>query len=159
MTFQPVILLAAEVTEKSGGLFDFDATLPIMAIQFLLLVAILNSTFFQPLLNTIDSRNDYIRNTNNEAKERLEKAQQLALDYERETAETRKAAQAMIETAQAEANKLKAEALAKANQEAQEEIAKAKAAIEEQKAIARAQLEGEVSNLSRQILERLVGTV
>lgn len=159
MTFQPVILLAAEVTEKSGGLFDFDATLPIMAIQFLLLVAILNSTFFQPLLTTIDGRNDYVRNTNNEAKERLGKAQQLALEYERATAETRKNAQAVIETAQAEASKLKAEALAKANQEAQEQIAQAKAAIEEQKANARAQLEGEVSTLSRQILERLVGTV
>ncbi|PLS69018.1 MAG: F0F1 ATP synthase subunit B' [Cyanobacteria bacterium M5B4] len=158
MSFQP-ILLAVEVTEKSGGLFDFDATLPIMAIQFLLLVAILNSTFFQPLLQTIDSRNDYIRDTNNDAKARLAQAEQLALDYERETAETRKTAQIMIETAQAEANRIKAEAIAQANLEAQAQIAAAKATIEEQKAIAFAQLEGEVSGLSRQILERLVGTV
>ncbi|MFN3361755.1 MAG: F0F1 ATP synthase subunit B' [Pseudanabaenaceae cyanobacterium] len=155
----PVFLLAAEVTEKSGGLFDFDATLPLMAIQFLLLVAILNSTFFQPLLQTIDSRNDYIRTTNNEAKERLAKAQQLALEYERETAETRKLAQEMILTAQAEATKLKAETIAKAMAEAEARIAQAKAELEQQKAQARAQLAGEVSNLSRQILERLVGTV
>lgn len=158
MSFQ-TILLAVEVTEKSGGLFDFDATLPIMAIQFLLLVAILNSTFFQPLLQTIDSRNDYVRDTNNDAKARLAQAEQLALDYERETAETRKTAQIMIETAQAEANRIKAEAIAQANLEAQAQIAAAKATIEEQKASAFAQLEGEVSGLSRQILERLVGTV
>ncbi len=156
---QPMILLAAEVTEKSGGLFDFDATLPVMAIQFLLLVAILNSTFFQPLLASIDSRNDYIRNTNNEAKERLAKAQQLALDYERETAETRKAAQTLIETAQGEANRIKAEAIAQAQAEAEAMIAKARAEIEAQQAEALRVLEGEVSNLSRQILERLVGTV
>jgi F-type H+-transporting ATPase subunit b len=156
---QPMILLAAEVTEKSGGLFDFDATLPVMAIQFLLLVAILNSTFFQPLLASIDSRNDYIRHTNNEAKERLAKAQQLALDYERETAETRKAAQTLIETAQGEANRIKAEAIAQAQAEAEAMIAKARAEIEAQQAEARRALEGEVSNLSRQILERLVGTV
>lgn len=155
----PVFLLAAEVTEKSGGLFDFDATLPLMAIQFLLLVVILNSTFFQPLLQTIDSRNDYIRRTNNEAKERLAKAQQLALDYERETAATRKLAQEMILNAQAEATKLKAETIAKATAEAEARIAQAKAELEQQKAQARAQLAGEVSNLSRQILERLVGTV
>lgn len=154
-----VFLFAVEVTEKSGGLFDFDATLPLMAGQFLLLVAILNNTFFQPLLQAIDSRNDYIRETNNAAKEHLAKAQQLALDYERETAETLKLAQEMVLNAQAEATKLRSEAIAQAIAAAEAQIAQAKAELEQQKEQARAQLAGEVSSLSRQILERLVGTV
>ena len=38
------IILAAE-TSKEGGLFDFDATLPLMAIQFLILAVLLNAIF------------------------------------------------------------------------------------------------------------------
>jgi F-type H+-transporting ATPase subunit b len=41
-------LLAVEAAEKNG-LFDLDATLPIIAIQFLLLVAVLNSLFYEPV--------------------------------------------------------------------------------------------------------------
>jgi F-type H+-transporting ATPase subunit b len=46
------ILLAVETAEtaaKEGGLFDFDATLPLMALQFLILVAVLNAVFYKPL--------------------------------------------------------------------------------------------------------------
>jgi F-type H+-transporting ATPase subunit b len=55
---------------RKGGLFDLDATLPIIAVQFLLLVAVLNSLFYEPVTRVIDSRNDYIRTTQAEAQER-----------------------------------------------------------------------------------------
>jgi F-type H+-transporting ATPase subunit b len=47
----------------TGGLFDFDATLPFLAIQFLILMFILNNILYNPLLNTINKRNDYISST------------------------------------------------------------------------------------------------
>ncbi len=37
-------------------MFDFDATLPLMAVQFLLLTAILNVVFFKPLSKAIEER-------------------------------------------------------------------------------------------------------
>lgn len=41
------ILFAVEETAKEGGLFDLNATLPLMAVQFLLLAVILNAIFLQ----------------------------------------------------------------------------------------------------------------
>ena len=43
-----------------GGLFDIDATLPLVAVQFLLLMVILNVILYTPLLSIIAERNQYI---------------------------------------------------------------------------------------------------
>lgn len=146
----------AEAAEK-GGLFDIDATLPIMAIQFLLLVAILNSIFFKPLTRTIDERNDYVRDNLTKAKDRLQKAEELAKQYESELVSTRRASQDLIATTQAEANKLRNQQVAAALAESQELVAKAKAEVEQQKLAATASLEAEVEALSGQILGKLLG--
>ncbi|MGL5796158.1 MAG: F0F1 ATP synthase subunit B', partial [Waterburya sp.] len=37
-------------------MFDFDATLPLMAVQFLLLTALLNAVFYKPLTKVLDER-------------------------------------------------------------------------------------------------------
>jgi F-type H+-transporting ATPase subunit b len=150
-------LVAVEPAESSGGLFDFDATLPIMALQILLLVTILNSIFFKPLTKAIDDRNDYVRINIAEAKERLEKAESLAVQYEAELAETRKSAQALLITAQSDANKIRAQQLATTLAESQAQLATAKAEIEEQKQAATAALDAQVETLTRQILEKLLG--
>ena len=47
-------------TEKEGGLFDLDGTLPLIAIQFLALMFLLNLILYTPLLNVINDRNQYI---------------------------------------------------------------------------------------------------
>jgi len=38
-----------------GGLFDLDATLPLMAVQVVLLTLILNALFFRPVGRTVRS--------------------------------------------------------------------------------------------------------
>lgn len=150
-------LLAVESAEPSGGLFNFDATLPIMAVQFLLLVVILNAIFFKPLTKAIDDRNDYVRSNIVEAKERLEKAQLLAKQYEQELAETRKSAQSIIAAAQADAAKLRNQEIAKTLEESQAQVASAKSEIEAQKQEAEASLNAQVEALSRQILDKILG--
>lgn len=154
------ILLAVEAAEEAateGGLFDFDATLPLMALQFLILVAVLNAVFYKPLSQAIDGRDDYIRKNRLEARERLEKAQNLAKQYEQELAETRRKSQATIAAAQADAQKIAADKMAQAQAEAQAQREQAQKEIDQQKAEAMASLEQEVDSLSRQILEKLVG--
>ncbi len=153
------ILLAVESAEPSGGLFDFDATLPIMAVQILILVAVLNNIFFKPLTKAIDDRNDYVRTNIAEAKSRLEKAESLAQQYEAELTETRKSSQSMLLTAQSDANKIRAQQIAATLAESQAQIATAKAEIEQQKSEAMAALDAQVDGLSRQILEKLLGNL
>ena len=152
-----ITLLAVEEVAKEGGLFDLDATLPLMAIQFLVLALILNATLYKPLGNAIDGRNEYIRTNNLQAQERLSKAQALAQQYEQELAQSRRQAQAIVAQAQAEAQKIAAQNIAAAQQEAQVQREKAASEIEQQKQPALAALETQVDALSRQILEKLLG--
>ncbi|WP_414530709.1 F0F1 ATP synthase subunit B' [Nodularia chucula] len=152
-----ITLLAVEEVAKEGGLFDLDATLPLMAIQFLVLAIVLNATLYKPLGNAIDGRNNYIRDNQLKAQERLTKTEKLAEQYEQDLAGARRQAQKVIADAQAEAQKIAAEKIAVAQREAQAEKEKAANEIEQQKQAAFASLDQQVNSLSRQILEKLLG--
>ena len=154
-----ITILAVEKVGKEGGLFDLDATLPLIAIQFLILVLLLNATFYKPLTRAIDERADYIRTNQLEAQERLSKAEQLAKQYEQELAVARRQSQTVIADAQAEAQKIAATKLAEAQKEAQVQREQAAQDIEQQKQEAMRSLEQQVDSLSRQILDKLLGSV
>ena len=138
-------------------MFDFDATLPLMALQFLVLTLVLNAVFYKPLTKTLDERDDYIRNTQKGAQERLAKAEQMAHEYEQKLGESRKQSQAIIVAAQADAQKIASEKVAEAQKEAQVSREQAAKEIDRQKQEAMRSLEQEVEALSRQILEKLLG--
>jgi F-type H+-transporting ATPase subunit b len=138
-------------------MFDFDATLPLMALQFLLLAALLNVIFYKPLTKVLDDRDNYIRTNSLEARERLAKAERLAQEYEQQLAEARKQSQVLMEKAQVEAKKITSEKIAEAQKEAQTQREQAAREIEQQKRQAMQSLEQEVDSLSRQILEKLLG--
>lgn len=87
-------------TEKTGGLFDFDGTLPVIALQFLLLMFGLNFILYTPLLETIDKRNIYIKKSLDNASNILEEADQLTIKYEEKAAKARKAAKNDLTTYQ-----------------------------------------------------------
>ena len=140
-------------------MFDFDATLPLMAVQFLLLTALLNVVFFKPLTKAIEDRSEYIRNNETEARERLTKAENLAHQYQKELAETRKQYQAPIAAAQSDSQKLAAQKIADAQQEAQAQREQAARELDQQKQEAMQALEQQVEGLSHQILEKLLAGV
>jgi F-type H+-transporting ATPase subunit b len=139
-------------------MFDFDATLPLMALQFLLLAALLNAIFYKPLMKALDERDNYIRTNNLEARERLAKAERLTKEYEQQLAEARRQSQKIIAEAQADAQKIAAEKIAEAQKEAQAQREQTAQEIEQQKQAAMASLQQQVDALSRQMLEKLLGS-
>lgn len=139
-------------------MFDFDATLPLMALQFLVLAALLNAIFYKPITKVLDDRDNYIRTNTLDAKERLAKAERLAQEYEQKLADARKQALAVAEAAQADAKTITAQKIAEAQQEAQAQREKAAIEIEQQKQEAMRSLEQQVDSLSQQILGKLLGT-
>ena len=149
---------AVEATEEAGGLFDLDATLPLMAIQFLILMAVLNAIFYKPLGNAIDERDAYVRSTKANAQERLAKAEKLATEYEQSLADTRKEARSVIEQAQAEAQQIASQKQAEAQQEAATQREQVQKELDEQKVSALGQLEQKVDSLSDQIIGKLLGS-
>ena len=94
------ILISSSETSGPGGLFDINATLPLVAIQFLLLMAILNVLLYSPLLTAITERNDFILNNLSKASDTLAKANELTAQYEQELNSVRKEAQLEIANSQ-----------------------------------------------------------
>lgn len=94
------ILISSSEVSGPGGLFDFDATLPLVAIQFLLLMVILNILLYNPLLTIIDERKEYILTNLSKASETLSEANKLTTKYEQELDRVRKEAQLEITNSQ-----------------------------------------------------------
>ena len=82
-----------------GGLFDFDATLPLMAVQVVLLTFILNALFFKPVGRVVEEREGYITTSRAEAKQKLAEVQRLESELRDQLKEARQAAQKVINDA------------------------------------------------------------
>jgi len=94
------ILISSSEVNGPGGLFDIDATLPLVAIQFLLLMVILNIILYNPLLTVIEERKEYILTNLSKASEILAEANTLTTQYEQELDSVRKEAQSEITNSQ-----------------------------------------------------------
>ena len=94
------ILISSSEVSGPGGLFDINATLPLVAIQFLLLMVVLNVILYNPLLTVIEERKDYILTNLSEASKILAEANTLTTQYEQELEDVRKQAQLEITKSQ-----------------------------------------------------------
>jgi len=139
-----------------GGLFDFDATLPLMAVQVVLLTFILNSLFFKPVGRVVEERETYISSSRAEAKQKLAEVQSLEEDLKNQLKEARQEAQNLILSAEQESEQLYREALVLANSEANESREKARQEIDSQRDSALKQLKAESDQLGDLIVKRLL---
>ena len=94
------ILISSSEVSGPGGLFDINATLPLVAIQFILLSVILNIILYSPLLTIIEERKEYILTNLGKASEILAEANKLTTQYEQELTSVRKEAQLEITNSQ-----------------------------------------------------------
>ena len=90
------ILISNSEVSGPGGLFDFNATLPLVAIQFVLLMLILNIILYNPLLTIVEERKEYILNNLAQASEILTQANELTSYYEQELNKVRKEGQSLV---------------------------------------------------------------
>jgi F-type H+-transporting ATPase subunit b len=93
-------ILISEEVSGPGGLFDINATLPLVAIQFIFLTVILNLVLYSPLLTVIEERKEYILTNLGKASEILAEANKLTTQYEEELNSVRKEAQLEIMNSQ-----------------------------------------------------------
>ena len=145
------------MTEGAGGLFDFNATLPLMAIQFILLTVVLTFVFYKPVSKVLDERENYISGNLNQASEKLIKADELYKQYDEQLKTARVSAQAIIAQSEKEAKDVVASEIGQARTDAANLIAKTNTELEAQKSLALQQLETQVDELSQLIKEKLLG--
>ncbi len=137
-------------------MFDFDATLPLMAVQFLLLMVVLNAILFKPLTKVIEDRSTLISNSQTGAKEGLEQVNAITQQYEKALIDSRRQYQSIIAKAQAEAQKTASEQIAAAQAEAVATRETATRELAAQKVSAMAELEKQVDSLSQEIVNKLL---
>ena len=145
------------MTEGAGGLFDFNATLPLMAIQFVLLTVVLTFIFYKPITKVIDDRENYINDNLTTASEKLIKADELYNEYDEQLKTARVNAQAIIAQSEKEAKDVVALEINDARQDAAKLIERTNKELETQKSLALQQLETQVDELSQLIKEKLLG--
>ena len=139
-----------------GGLFDLDATLPLMAVQVVLLTFILNALFFRPVGRVVEEREGYITTSRAEAKQKLAQVERLEADLREQLKEARKATQQLIQEAEQDSDTLHREALATATAEANASREAARREIDAQRESALGQLKGDAEKLGDLIVDRLL---
>jgi F-type H+-transporting ATPase subunit b len=147
---------ASAAGTPEGGLFDLDATLPLMAVQVVLLTFILNSLFFRPVGRAVEDREGYIATSRAQAKEKLAQVERLEADLKEQLKDARLQTQKLIQEAEQESDKLYREALATAQAEAIAVREKARREIEAEKDQALASLKAEADQLGSLIVDRLL---
>ena len=147
---------ASTAGTPSGGLFDLDATLPLMAVQVVLLTFVLNGLFFRPVGKAVEDREGFITTSRVQAKDKLAQVQRLESELKNQLKEARQQAQQLIVEAEQEVDKLYREALALAQAEANASREKARREIEQQRDQALASLASESDRLGVLIVDRLL---
>jgi F-type H+-transporting ATPase subunit b len=153
------LALQSVSTESEGGLFDFNATLPVMAIQILLLMLALNLIFYKPIGQVLDERDESIRKQLTEASEMLMKAESITKQYELDLAQERRDAQSIIASAQKGAQEIVAMEIKQAQKDTEQLVTEATNQLNSQKEKALKALEEQVNTLSEQIKNKLISKV
>ena len=94
------ILISNSEINGPGGLFDIDATLLLVALQFIILMILLNIILYNPLITVIENRKDYILNNLSKASNLLAEANKLTTKYEQDIENIRIEAQLEITNSQ-----------------------------------------------------------
>ena len=149
-------MLAPNLFATEGGLFDINATLPLMAIQVVVLTYLLNSLFFKPVGKVVEKREEYVKNNITAAKNKLAEVEKLEADLLNQLQKARSEAVKIVNEAEQDSEKLYREAIDLANNEANASKEKARLEIENQTSSARKQLSQQADDLSELIVNRLI---
>ncbi|KAF3324694.1 ATP synthase subunit b' [Carex littledalei] len=150
----PLPALAAQI--EKAALFDFNLTLPIIVIEFLLLMVALDKLYFSPLGTFMDERDAKIRAQLNEVKDTSSEVKQL----EEQANAVMRAARAEVAAA---LNKMKKEVtaeieamLAEEQKRVEAELVEAIANLEKEKEEAIRILDAQIDKLSDEIVRKVL---
>jgi F-type H+-transporting ATPase subunit b len=141
--------------EGTGGLFDFNATLSLMAIQFVLLTIALTFLFYKPVSKVIDEREAYISGNLTTASEKLIKADELYKEYDKQLEKARATAKATIATSEKQLRDQIAEEISVARGDAPVQLEKALNMLNLRKTEALEQVDSDVDDLCNLVQAKL----
>ena len=134
----------------SLGLFFWQAVL------FIALIFLLRKFAWKPILDSVNNREEGIKNALEAAENAKRDMENLQADNEKLLKEARAEREAMLKEAREIKNKMIEDAKEEAREEASKLVAQAQASIETEKKAAIADLKSQVANLSIDIAEKVV---
>ena len=134
----------------SLGLFFWQAVL------FIALILLLKKFAWKPILDSVNDREEGIKNALESAEKAKLEMQNLQADNQKLLKEARAERESMLKEARDIKNKMIDDAKGEAQTQANKMIAQAQAAIESEKKAAIADLKTQVANLSIEIAEKVV---
>nr|WP_262910951.1 F0F1 ATP synthase subunit B [Flaviramulus multivorans] len=134
----------------SLGLFVWQAVL------FIALILLLKKFAWKPILDSVNDREEGIKNALDSAEKAKLEMQNLQADNQKLLQEARAEREAMLKEARDIKNKMIEDAKGEAQEQANKLIQQAQAAIESEKKAAISELKSQVANLSIDIAEKVV---
>lgn len=135
---------------------EINGTLIAQVINFLLLVWLLAKFAYKPLMQVLHDRQQKIADNIDAAERNRQEAEQLKLDYQRQLAEVRAQAQAIVEKAEKLAEENKEEILKAARAESARILKNVQEEVARERALALAQIKGEVVTLSMAAATKII---
>merc|ERR1712178_467277 len=140
----------------SGKVFDFNATLPAMAVQFLLLMVFLDKTWFGPVGKVLDEREIKIQTRLSSVKSGDDELEALAEEAENLLKTARTEAQTKIADAKNTAAAKVAADLESEKNKLDGELAKSMEDLEVERIAAQKNIDEQVSELSAYIIKKVL---
>jgi F-type H+-transporting ATPase subunit b len=137
-------------------MLDINIWFFVMAINFFILLFILNIIFFKPLLKIFKEREDTVKNSIDAANQMNKKREEGIANLNRELAETRNRAKETFEALKAEGLQKYKEIHSAADAEASKILEKARAEVKAEAEKARKTLRADVDKFSDEIVRKLV---
>lgn len=134
----------------------FDWTLVAQIISFLVLFYILRRFAWNPLMDMMEERRNFIESNIAQAEKERQQAEQIKREYQEEMRKARQEAQEVIAKATKLSEERSAEILAGAHEEAEKIKKSALADIERERDLAIAQVKAQVADLSVSVAEKII---
>ncbi|KJD36786.1 ATP F0F1 synthase subunit B [Tamlana sedimentorum] len=140
------------LNDFSPGLFFMQA------IILIILILLMRKFAWKPILNSLQDREDGIKNALESAENAKLEMQNLQADNDRLLKEARAERETMLKEARELKDKMIEDAKTEAQEQANKMIAQAQASIESEKNAAMAELKSQVAGISLEIAEKVVRT-
>ncbi len=150
---------ASLMSASSGGgvSIDFDGSVVIQFVAFLILFLIIKPLLLDPFLKLMEEREKRTEGARAKAREMDEKAGQIIKRYESELDKVRRVANEEREKLRAEAQKLEARILAEAREETAKVVEDGKAKLAAERDAIRQELGAMTAAMSAEVASRVLG--
>ncbi len=139
------------------NLLRFDTGLMIWTwITFFIVLVILGWKAWKPMIKALQHREDFIRESLEEADEARKEAEKVARDYEEMVAKARKEAQAIVAAGKETAERMKADIILESQEKAKGILRQAEVQIGTEREKAIAEIRGQIVDLSLKAAEKVL---